>query len=190
MSQDKSCGFSPKIQASDWLTYLVYQLEACFLVGNNLNSCLDSDLRKLTLVYVLPSNHQLKIKIISQFKKSPVCLRIFFYLSKKSTNQHLSEALYHMTTKYIDTMHAWWTTFIFVIWIKKLHGLQLVTILLTILNCQIINQNLPKVKVCTSRGKIGRLLCGKTKSFILSLSYIRSILQFSRLISYFLFSFF
>lgn len=46
--------------------------------------------------------------------------------------------------------------------------------ILTILNCQIINQNLPKVKVCTSRGKIGRLLCGK-KSFILSLSYIRSV---------------
>ena len=42
-SQDiSSRGFPPKIQASDWLTYLFYQLE----VGNNLNSCLDSDLRK------------------------------------------------------------------------------------------------------------------------------------------------
>ena len=108
---------------------------------------------------ILPSNHQLKIKIISQFETSPVYLRIFLPV-KKSTNQHLSEALYHMTTKYIDTMHAWWTTFIFLIWIKTAR-FTIGYYILTILNCQIINQNLPKVKVCTSRGKIGRLLCGK-----------------------------
>ena len=36
-----------KNQASDWLTYLVYKLEACFLAGNHLNSCPDLDLRKI-----------------------------------------------------------------------------------------------------------------------------------------------
>ena len=41
-----SSGFLTKEQASDWLTYLVYQLEACFLAENHLNSCPDSDLRK------------------------------------------------------------------------------------------------------------------------------------------------
>ena len=38
-----SSGFPPK---KDPFTYLVYQLEACFLAGNTLNSCSDSDLRK------------------------------------------------------------------------------------------------------------------------------------------------
>ena len=38
--------FPAKKQISDWLTYLVYQLEACFLAGNHLNSCPDVDLRK------------------------------------------------------------------------------------------------------------------------------------------------
>ena len=47
-SQDNSLsGFLQKKQASDWLTYLVYQLEAClFLVGNHLDSWPDTDLRK------------------------------------------------------------------------------------------------------------------------------------------------
>ena len=33
-------------KAFDWLTYLVYQLEVCFLAGKHLNSCPDMDLRK------------------------------------------------------------------------------------------------------------------------------------------------
>ena len=34
-------------QASDWLTYLIYQLEACFsLAGSHLTSCSGYDLRK------------------------------------------------------------------------------------------------------------------------------------------------
>ena len=42
-----SSSFPPKKQASDWLIYLVYQSEAqFFLAGRNLNSCLDSDLKK------------------------------------------------------------------------------------------------------------------------------------------------
>ena len=47
---DYSSGFWPKEQASDWLTYLVYQLEAVFLVRNRLNSCPDTDLRKVWLL--------------------------------------------------------------------------------------------------------------------------------------------
>ena len=40
-----SSGFLPKKQASDLLTYLVYQLEAEILAGNHLNySCPESDL--------------------------------------------------------------------------------------------------------------------------------------------------
>jgi len=47
-SQDMSLsGFPPKKTGSDWLSYLFYQLEACFLAGNHLNSCHESDLRKI-----------------------------------------------------------------------------------------------------------------------------------------------
>ena len=37
--------FPAKKAGSDWLTYLVYQFEACFCGGNHLNSCADSNLR-------------------------------------------------------------------------------------------------------------------------------------------------
>ena len=37
--------FPPKKQAADWLIYLVFQLKACFLARNHLNTCPDSDLR-------------------------------------------------------------------------------------------------------------------------------------------------
>ena len=45
-------GILPKNQASDWLTYLVDQLEAWYLAGgNSLNSCPDSRAqKKLTLM--------------------------------------------------------------------------------------------------------------------------------------------
>ena len=40
--------FPPKKQGSDWQTYyLVYQLEAYFLAGNDLYSCPDLELREI-----------------------------------------------------------------------------------------------------------------------------------------------
>ena len=48
-SQDMSSSGPAKKQASDWLTYLVYQLEVCFLAGNHLNSCPQYLRKKLTL---------------------------------------------------------------------------------------------------------------------------------------------
>ena len=39
--------FPPKKQGSDWLTYLVYQLEAYFLARNHLYSCPDLELREI-----------------------------------------------------------------------------------------------------------------------------------------------
>ena len=49
-----SSGFLPKKQASDWLIYLVYQLEACFFGGRpvELMTCIKSQ-KKLTLGFIV-----------------------------------------------------------------------------------------------------------------------------------------
>ena len=60
--------FPPKKQASNWYTRYFSQSEPCFLAGDYLNSCPDSDLRnKLTLVLVLG-----KIMIFFRWWENPI----------------------------------------------------------------------------------------------------------------------
>ena len=47
-------GFLPKTQGSDWLTYLVYQLEACFFGGKQLKlMSLLGSLKEMILAFFL-----------------------------------------------------------------------------------------------------------------------------------------